>query len=387
MAPELIMGMQETLNSDSYSYGVLLYELVYRKVPFCHSTPNEITEMVLKGVRPDGDKESEVVEPLVPLVYIMRDCWKVKPHTRLPFDEVLDRIKQFIQDEFEIDSNQDWSEFITYPQTKLSIPGLNLNIDELSIGPPIASTSYSKVYEGVYSGTHVSVKVIFCHLSSVALSQFIKESSIMKQLRHPNIVLFIGSTANPQKLYIVTELMPRGSVHQIYSNLQREQVIKEHLKLSVKIGLDGAKGMEYLHSLDPPLLHRDLKSTNVYVNIYWQAKIADFGLSCFYDNKRILSQCGSPLWVSPEILKGLRYNEKCDVYSFGIILWEIMAWSEPFPNQDPFTVMNLVSENKIKPDSISYSPKQYTQLYERMLSYEPNSRHIFFIYSLYYIYI
>lgn len=104
MAPELIMGMNETTASDVYSYGVLLYELIYRTIPFADCTPAEITEKVLKGIRPDGDKESQVVQPLVNLVFLMRECWTVKPHIRLSFDEILEKIKQIVSDELNIET-------------------------------------------------------------------------------------------------------------------------------------------------------------------------------------------------------------------------------------------------------------------------------------------
>lgn len=148
--------------------------------------------------------------------------------------------------------------------------------------------------------------------------------------------------------------MQRGSIHQIYTNLQKESDVNEHIKLAVSLALDGAKGMEYLHSLNPPLLHRDLKSSSIYVNNNWCAKISDFGFSCFYENNKILSQCGSPLWCAPEILKGLKYNEKADVYSYGIVLWEIMAWNEPYKGLDSYEVMSLVAEGNTKQCIIIY---------------------------------
>jgi serine/threonine protein kinase len=110
-----------------------------------------------------------------------------------------------------------------------------------------------------------------------------------------------------------------------------------------------ARGMAYLHGLNPPLIHRDLKSPNIMVDSHWVSKIGDFGLSRIKDETKTMTKCGSPLWVAPEVLHGERFSEGCDIYSFAIIVWEIIAWSEPYPNMSSKQVMKQVALNDLRP--------------------------------------
>lgn len=90
--------------------------------------------------------------------------------------------------------------------------------------------------------------------------------------------------------------------------------------LRVNIALDTAKGMLYLHSRDPPIIHRDIKSLNILVNKDWKAVVCDFGLTRIKSAGDLKTRCGSPAWSAPEVLKGQSYNESADVYRFDIPL-------------------------------------------------------------------
>ena len=109
---------------------------------------------------------------------------------------------------------------------------------------------------------------------------------------------------------------------------------------------DICQGGSYLHRHDPPIIHRDLKSENVLVDSNFVAKITDFGQSRFQnDGGRTMTACGSPLWTAPEVIRGEKYSEKADVYSFAIILYELLTWSPPYPNDNPhFVMMKVASE-------------------------------------------
>jgi len=97
--------------------------------------------------------------------------------------------------------------------------------------------------------------------------------------------------------------------------------------------------MNWLHLSKPPIIHRDLKPTNLLVDENWKVKICDFGLSAWQLQKTLLDPGvapGTPLWMSPEVLKGLPLSEKADVYSFGIVLWEMLTGKEPFDDHDDY---------------------------------------------------
>ena len=96
-----------------------------------------------------------------------------------------------------------------------------------------------------------------------------------------------------------------------------------------ELAIGVAKGMQYLHSFSVPVLHRDLKSLNVLLDEYYTPKIADFGWTRLLAEKMTL-KVGTFQWMAPEVIVSKHYTEKADVYSFGIILWEIASREPPF---------------------------------------------------------
>ena len=85
------------------------------------------------------------------------------------------------------------------------------------------------------------------------------------------------------------------------------------------------------------------------VDNHWISKIGDFGLSRLKDENKTMTKCGSPLWVAPEVLQGHRFAEGCDIYSFAIIVWEAMTWSEPYPDMSSKRVMKEVAFHGLRP--------------------------------------
>ncbi|CAN6277995.1 unnamed protein product, partial [Urochloa humidicola] len=201
--------------------------------------------------------------------------------------------------------------------------------EDLDIGERIGLGSYGEVYHADWNGTEVAVKKFLDQdLSGVSLEQFKCEVRIMSRLRHPNVVLFLGYVTQPPNLSILTEYLPRGSLYRLLHrpNSQIDEVRR------LKMALDVAKGMNYLHSSHPTIVHRDLKSPNLLVDRNWVVKVSDFGMSrlkhrTFLSSK---STAGTPEWMAPEVLRNEPSNEKCDVYSFGVILWELATMRVPW---------------------------------------------------------
>ncbi|KAI8113552.1 hypothetical protein M9435_003552 [Picochlorum sp. BPE23] len=107
--------------------------------------------------------------------------------------------------------------------------------------------------------------------------------------------------------------------------------------------------MLYLHSRSPPIIHRDLKSPNLLVDALWHVKISDFNLSRALEKDSFSSslQITNPRWLAPEILRGEHGGKAADVYSFGIVLWELMTWKLPWgENTNPFSIINSVLQGK-----------------------------------------
>ncbi|KAF9670058.1 hypothetical protein SADUNF_Sadunf13G0029000 [Salix dunnii] len=213
--------------------------------------------------------------------------------------------------------------------------------EDLVIGERIGLGSYGEVYHADWNGTEVAVKKFLDQdFSGAALDEFRREVRIMRRLRHPNVVLFMGAVTRPPNLSIITECIPRGSLYRI---LHRPQCQIDE-KRRIRMALDVARGMNCLHSSMPTIVHRDLKSPNLLVDKNWTVKVCDFGLSRLKHNTFLSSKstAGTPEWMAPEVLRNEPSNEKCDVYSFGVILWELATIRLPWSGLNPMQVVGAV---------------------------------------------
>ncbi|CAK7335460.1 unnamed protein product [Dovyalis caffra] len=133
---------------------------------------------------------------------------------------------------------------------------------------------------------------------------------------------------SPERLAIVTEFLPRGSLFKTLHKNSQALDIRRRLKMA----LDVARGMNYLHHRNPPIVHGDLKSSNLLVDKNWTVKVGDFGLSKWKYATFLTAKSGrgTPQWMAPEVLRNEPSNEKSDVFSFGVILWELMTLSIPW---------------------------------------------------------
>uniref|UniRef100_A0A7S0RF32 non-specific serine/threonine protein kinase n=1 Tax=Chlamydomonas leiostraca TaxID=1034604 RepID=A0A7S0RF32_9CHLO len=234
-------------------------------------------------------------------------------------------------------------------QVPIGQPGYAWEIDpaEIDFGQRIGVGSYGEVFKGVWRGTEVAVKrFLEQNLSPATVRDFRAEVSIMSRLRHPNVVLFMGAVVQPSHLAIVTEFVPRGSLFRLLHRAHRARVeIDPRRRLAM--AQDIAKGMNYLHSCRPMIVHRDLKSPNLLVDRDWTVKVCDFGLSQVKSETYLTAKShgGTPEWMAPEILRNERCDEKSDVFSYGVIVWELVTNSEPWANLNPMAVVGAVGFN------------------------------------------
>lgn len=194
----------------------------------------------------------------------------------------------------------------------------NFSMDDIKMRGAIGTGSYGEVYKAEIGNPPKIVAVKKLHVRNLKAEQvdaFCKEASLMCQLNHMNIVGFIGAVTEPSNLSIITEFCSRGSL----ADLLLDSSIIMNFKVKVKFALEAALGMLYLHTSNPAILHRDLKSDNLLVTSDWTIKVADFGLTRFISEKKQMTQVGTPMWMAPEIIMGKKYTEKADVYAFGIV--------------------------------------------------------------------
>eukprot|EP00002_Diphylleia_rotans_P030967 TRINITY_DN640_c0_g1_i7.p1 TRINITY_DN640_c0_g1~~TRINITY_DN640_c0_g1_i7.p1 ORF type:complete len:2512 (+),score=542.25 TRINITY_DN640_c0_g1_i7:107-7642(+) len=218
---------------------------------------------------------------------------------------------------------------------------------ELKFGPLLGEGGFGQVYKGEWRGSDVAIKrLIEKDITAAALAAFKREIALIVELRHPNIVLYMGACLEKGFVCLVSELMEHGSLFDVLHDSKK--VIP--LQLRIRFMLDIVKGMKYLHSSNPPILHRDLKSLNILADDQFRLKVSDFGLTTLQgsdDSSNAIN--GSLLWLAPEVLLGNTYTAESDVYSFGIIAWEIMTQCEPFDDSSTPSLPYLISTEHLRP--------------------------------------
>ncbi|KAM6570565.1 hypothetical protein CsatB_018550 [Cannabis sativa] len=220
-----------------------------------------------------------------------------------------------------------------------------IDLRKLNMGEAFAQGAFGKLYRGTYKGEDVAIKILERpendpEKAQLMEQQFQQEVKMLATLRHPNIVRFIGACRKPMVWCIVTEYAKGGSVRQFLMKRQSRSV---PLKLAVKQALDVARGMAYVHELG--LIHRDLKSDNLLIFSDKSIKIADFGVARIeVQTEGMTPETGTYRWMAPEMIQHRPYTQKVDVYSFGIVLWELITGMLPFQNmtavQAAFAVVN-----------------------------------------------
>jgi len=258
----------------------------------------------------------------------------------------------------------------------MTLNGLNfyINYDEFKLSNKIGEGGFGEVFLGTWNGQDVAVKKLTLKQASKdrsVLLRFINEINIISSLRHPNIVLYMGASIEKNNYYMITEYLPKGSLFDFLHREKGKFTEKEQLHIAYEIAI----GLQYLHSRK--IIHCDLKSSNILIDDNLKIKIGDFGLSRFLNKKNPyenIGRIGTPHWMAPEILKGGNYQVSADVFSYGMILWEILTQEIPYYGIDPRKLINIVAEDK----KIVAVPKKgngvIRKITQECLNYEPNKR-------------
>ncbi|KAF5737482.1 serine/threonine-protein kinase CTR1 [Tripterygium wilfordii] len=260
-------------------------------------------------------------------------------------------------------------------EISLDVEDLDIPWSDLVVKERIGAGSFGTVHRADWHGSEVAVKILMEQdLHAERFKEFLREVAIMKRLRHPNIVLFMGAVTQPPNLSIVTEYLSRGSLYRLLHKSGAREVLDERRRLSM--AYDVAKGLNYLHRRNPPIVHRDLKSPNLLVDKKYTVKVCDFGLSRLKANTFLSSKsaAGTPEWMAPEVLRDEPSNEKSDVYSFGVILWELATLQQPWANLNPAQVVAAVGFKGKRPEIPRNLNPQVTAIIEACWANEPWKR-------------
>ncbi|GAM20411.1 hypothetical protein SAMD00019534_035860 [Acytostelium subglobosum LB1] len=247
-----------------------------------------------------------------------------------------------------------------------------IDFEDLEIGREIGSGGFGKVYKGEYLQTPVAIKKI--HIAPddpnrKDLEKFlIREIETIKLFRHPNVIQFVGVAENDGILYIVTELVPGGDLQWYLKNRQ----VDLPWLLRINIAYDVTLAMSYLHSKN--IVHRDLKSSNLLIDTQWKVKVCDFGFARIVDdeNNKSMTICGTDNWMAPEMITGQDYDERCDVFSFGMLLFELITRTKPTPNMrnQDFGVNSDIMMAQVVADC----PIPFVELMQECCKFNPNDR-------------
>lgn len=271
---------------------------------------------------------------------------------------------------------------VTGEFVRQQFPDLEIGEGQLTFGEMVGEGGYAHVHQARWMHVDVAAKAFRVVDTGLPPRSFYSELCTLKGLRHPNITSLLGFCLKP-KFIIVTEFVCGGSLFDLLHrtrhppgwNLQKVLCVSREL----------CSGMAYLHTKG--IVHCDLKSSNVLLNWPGEAKICDFGLAQFLSDKETapeegetgisLGCVGTHHWMAPEVLRGERYSKAADVYSFGMVLWEMLSRKVPFQGYTAVQVIGLVGYGQRRPQLPRACPRPLGELVQRALRRKPRSRSSF----------
>ncbi|XP_019393307.1 PREDICTED: mitogen-activated protein kinase kinase kinase 7 isoform X1 [Crocodylus porosus] len=244
-----------------------------------------------------------------------------------------------------------------------------IDYKEMTVEEVVGRGAFGVVCKAKWRGKDVAIKQIESESERKA---FIVELRQLSRVNHPNIVKLYGACLNP--VCLVMEYAEGGS---LYNVLHGAEPLPYYTAAhAMSWCLQCSQGVAYLHSMKPKaLIHRDLKPPNLLLVAGGTVlKICDFGTACDIQT-HMTNNKGSAAWMAPEVFEGSNYSEKCDVFSWGIILWEVITRRKPFDEigGPAFRIMWAV-HNGTRPPLIKNLPKPIESLMTRCWSKDPSQR-------------
>jgi len=211
----------------------------------------------------------------------------------------------------------------------------------------LGSGGFGTVHKATWKGHLVAVKIMHGMIEgSQVLNNFKKEIDVLSSLKHPCIINFLAASLTPPDVCIIQELAEKGSLYTLLHGSGTEHKPLRYGDI-LQYGIDIADAMAYLH---PTVVHRDLKSQNVLLDSNGRAKVCDFGIAKFKDKTfltTVNSHAGTPSYMAPELFSAGDVSEKCDVFSYGVLLWECFTGCVPWDElSTPMQVIFAVGVQK-----------------------------------------
>ncbi|XP_043283925.1 mitogen-activated protein kinase kinase kinase 10-like isoform X3 [Venturia canescens] len=257
---------------------------------------------------------------------------------------------------------------------------IEIDFEELQLEEVIGVGGFGKVYRGFWQKHEVAVKAARQDPDeepSVILENVRQEAKLFWLLKHENIVQLEGVCLKMPNMCLVMEYARGGSLNRVLSGRKiRPDVL-------VDWAIQIARGMDYLHNKAPiSLIHRDLKSSNVLLSEpienddlqYKTLKITDFGLAREVYKTTRMSAAGTYAWMAPEVIKNSTFSKASDVWSYGVLLWELLTGETPYKGIDALAVAYGVAVNKLTLPIPTTCPQPWRCLMEACWSSDSHGR-------------
>ncbi|VDM13191.1 unnamed protein product [Wuchereria bancrofti] len=248
-----------------------------------------------------------------------------------------------------------------------------LEHDEIQLQRKLGEGAFGEVYLAQYvqmnKVTDVAVKTMREEASRQTRLKFMKEARIMRKFSHPNVVKIMGVMVYENPLMIIMELCPEGSM---LSYLRKN--VPVNLDLKLRFATEASAGLAYLESRR--CIHRDIAARNCLLSEQLEVKISDFGMS---DERRIIHDGKLekvPMkWLAPETMQQRIFSSKTDVWSFGVLVWEVYAnGKEPYPGLSNIQTRAKIVVQNYRMEMPKTAPSAISKLVYRCWKTEPSER-------------
>lgn len=235
-------------------------------------------------------------------------------------------------------------------KTHAKLDKIMIRMDQLEIGKMLGTGATGVILAATYFGQQVAVKKLHAHIQQdlEAICAFYGEVQIWSEMSFKNLLQLFGVCLEEGNVIMVMERCDCSMSELLYNKGKHPDL---DWKNRLTIAREIASGMYYMHSRD--IIHRDLKSMNVLMTATGTAKICDFGMSLHIDKlgDPAAEGGGTPQWLAPEVIRGQPFSKAADVFSFGIVLWELATRSLPHPDRQDnmFDLMDEIADRGLRP--------------------------------------
>ncbi|KAI9981732.1 hypothetical protein PInf_009497 [Phytophthora infestans] len=271
-----------------------------------------------------------------------------------------------------------------------AILAARIPMEKLTRKELVSEGGHGAVYHGLYRGECVAIKVLLPdkRKDMRQINIFLSEIKMMASIEHPRIARFVGVAWDAlTDLCAVSEFMPGGDLFSLLRRFdrvdRRPQGFDED---KAKIAVHVAQALTYLHSLDPIVLHRDLKSMNILLSDEWDAKLTDFGVSRKWTAETMTAGVGTRRWMAPEVMMGKHYDTSADIFSFGVVLSELDSHQPPYASAitsitsesgekvTETALMEMVAMGRVRVEFSSNAPAALVNLGHACVDLDPRAR-------------